>query len=164
MATKKTTKKTSTKKAATRANMRAVHPRSKADQENARLAEQRANSPDGMTASERAMATSAKPAKKATTKKAPAKKASGAKAKTKMSGLDAVAKVLGETGEPMNTKAMVDSAIAKGYWKTGGKTPAATIYAAILREINTKGADARFKKVARGKFVLSAAGTSGREG
>ncbi|MBI1375826.1 MAG: hypothetical protein GC159_24210 [Phycisphaera sp.] len=151
--TKKATKKTTSKKAATRANMRAAQPRIKADQENARLAEQRAKSPDGMTASERAMASSAKPAKNAT----PKKKASGgkAKAKTKMSGLDAVAKVLGETGEPMNCKAMVDSAIAKGYWKTGGKTPAATIYAAITREITTKGKDARFKKAGRGQFVLA---------
>lgn len=41
-------------------HLRAIH---KADQENARLAEQRASSPDNMTASERAMHNVAKPPK-----------------------------------------------------------------------------------------------------
>ena len=44
---------------------------------------------------------------------------------------------------------------AKGYWKSpGGKTPAATLYSAILRECQKKGKDARFKKVDRGRFAL----------
>jgi len=30
-----------------------------------------------------------------------------------------------------------------------------TVYAAILREINTKGEDSRFEKVERGRFALS---------
>jgi hypothetical protein len=38
---------------------------------------------------------------------------------------------------------------AKRLWKTGGKTPEATIYAAIIREIGAKGREARFKKVDR---------------
>ncbi len=43
---------------------------------------------------------------------------------------------------------------AKGYWKSpGGKTPAATLSAAMTREINTKGKIARFKKVDRGLFA-----------
>jgi len=63
--------------------------------------------------------------------------------------------VLAEAGEPLNTKEMVERMLAKGLWSTGGKTPAATIYSAILREIATKGADARFRKVARGKFELA---------
>ena len=42
---------------------------------------------------------------------------------------------------------------AKGYWNSpGGKTPAATLYSAIAREITTKGADSRFQKMDRGKF------------
>ena len=72
----------------------------------------------------------------------------------KMSGLDAAAKVLAEAGEPMNCKVMVDCMIAKGYWSTGGKTPAATIYSAILREIG-KGEASRFKKTDRGKFEIA---------
>ena len=44
--------------------------------------------------------------------------------------------------------------LKRGLWKTSGKTPAATIYSAIIREIAAKGKDARFKKVDRGKFAL----------
>jgi len=46
--------------------------------------------------------------------------------------------------------------LAKGLWKTSGKTPAATLYAAIIREIAAKGKEARFRKVGRGQFELSA--------
>ncbi len=73
----------------------------------------------------------------------------------KLSALDAAAKVLGESGEAMNCKELIDAMAAKGYWKSpGGQTPWATLYAAILRELRTKGADARFRKAERGKFVL----------
>jgi len=74
-----------------------------------------------------------------------------------MSGLDAAAKVLALAGKPMNTKQMVDKMLADGLWKTGGKTPAATIYAAILREVRAKGKDARFRKTDRGQFEATAA-------
>ena len=44
----------------------------------------------------------------------------------------------------------------KKLWTTpGGKTPHATLYSAILREIKTKGKDARFKKIERGKFAAN---------
>jgi len=77
------------------------------------------------------------------------------------------AKVLQEAGGPLSCKAIVEWALEKGYWKTDGKTPAATIYAAILREIQKKGNGAHtprrvnFRKacppgrVARGKFELA---------
>jgi hypothetical protein len=49
---------------------------------------------------------------------------------------------------------MIDAMAAKGLWKSPeGKTPDRTLYAAILREIVTKGKDARFKKTERGKFA-----------
>ncbi|WP_425618114.1 winged helix-turn-helix domain-containing protein [Anatilimnocola sp. NA78] len=74
----------------------------------------------------------------------------------KMSALDAAAKLLGETKEPMNTKTMIETIAAKGYWSSpGGKTPHATLYSAILREINTKGHEARFKKTDRGNFAFN---------
>ena len=73
----------------------------------------------------------------------------------KPSGLDAAAQVLAEAGEPLNTKDMVERMLAKGLWQTGGKTPAATIYAAIIREIATKGDDSRFRKTDRGRFELA---------
>ena len=91
-------------------------------------------------------------------------KATGAKprrkpkeAKPKKPGaLDAAVKVLRETGQPMSTREMVEEMASKGYWKSpAGKTPSATLYSAILRELNTKGADARFKKVERGRFALN---------
>jgi len=118
-----------------------------AKKENARLAAERAKSPDGMTASERAMATSRKP--KAETKKP---KGDG---KKRTSGLDAAAKVLADAKEPLGVKVIVQQMLDKGLWSTGGKTPHATIYAAIIREIADKGADSRFRKVARGRFELN---------
>ena len=72
----------------------------------------------------------------------------------RMSGLDAAAKVLQERGEPMSAKEMIEAAEAAGYWKSpGGKTPHATLYSAIIREINIKGAEARFRKTDRGRFA-----------
>jgi HB1, ASXL, restriction endonuclease HTH domain len=95
-----------------------------------------------------------KPAK-ASAKKRPAK--DKANANGKLSALDAAAKVLGEAKEPMNTKQMIEAMAQKGYWTSpGGKTPHATLYSAILREIDTKGTDARFKKTERGMFALKA--------
>lgn len=89
----------------------------------------------------------AKPAK---TKKPAKEKVPG-----KMSALDAAAKVLAEAGESMTSKEMIDAMAAKGYWTSpSGKTPQATLYAAILREIQTKGAEARFTKTERGHFTL----------
>jgi hypothetical protein len=71
-----------------------------------------------------------------------------------MSGLDAAAKVLAEATAPMTTKAIADRAVEKGYWQTGGKTPQATLHAAISREISLKGIEARFEKTGRGLFRI----------
>ena len=83
-----------------------------------------------------------------------AKRAAEAKPK-RPSGLDAAAQVLAEAKEPLNAKQMVERMLAKGLWSTGGKTPHATIYAAIIREIAAQGAESRFRKVERGKFELA---------
>jgi len=41
------------------------------------------------------------------------------------------------------------------YWTSpAGKTPAATLYSALLREVKTKANQARFQKAARGQFVF----------
>ena len=75
----------------------------------------------------------------------------------KVSCIDAAIKVLGESSEPMSCKQMIDAMTTKGYWTSpGGKTPHATLYSAILREIQNKGDDARFKKTERGKFAANA--------
>jgi hypothetical protein len=97
-------------------------------------------------------------ASKKTKATAPTKMPKGRKAKDdgKLSALDAAAKVLAESREPMTTKEMVEAMATKGYWTSpGGKTPERTLYSAILRELNTKRTDARFKKTERGKFVVN---------
>ena len=71
----------------------------------------------------------------------------------KFSALDAAAKVLSASGQAMNCQEMIQVMADKGYWTSpGGKTPAATLYSAILRELQTKGNAARFRKTERGKF------------
>ncbi len=101
--------------------------------------------------------TKTKTAKKpAATKSIRAKKptASGKATVKKTSALDAAAKLLAASKEPMTTKEMIDALAAKNIWKSpGGKTPDRTLYSAILREIATKGKEARFKKTERGKFA-----------
>lgn len=96
------------------------------------------------------------PAAEAPAKTAGARRPNAEKPTTerKLCGLDAAAQVLAEAGGPLNTKDMVERMLAGGLWKTDGKTPTATIYAAIIREIATKGEKARFKKVERGKFEV----------
>lgn len=74
----------------------------------------------------------------------------------KLSALDAAAKVLAEAGQPMSCKEMVEAMAKKDYWSSpGGKTPSATLYSGILKEITTKGKESRFKKTDRGRFARS---------
>ena len=111
------------------------------------------------------MSTRKKAAKPATPKtpkaKTPRAKAAQAadaeKAPKKLGQLDAAVKVLGESEEPLNCKAIMEAMAAKGYWKSpGGKTPEATLASSIQREISKKGHGSRFKKVDRGLFTLTA--------
>jgi len=76
----------------------------------------------------------------------------------RLSALDAAVKVLAETGQTMTCQELIAAMAEKGYWASpGGKTPAATLYSAILREITTKGSSSRFVKVERGKFACTGA-------
>jgi len=96
-------------------------------------------------ATERKSAKEAKP-------KSP--KAAAEKKPKRVSALDAAAQVLAASEVPMRAKEMIAAMEAKGLWKSpGGKTPEATLYAAIIREIAAKGTAARFKKHERGVFV-----------
>ncbi len=133
------------KKKLTKQERDALRGQHKADQENARVRDERDASADGMTASERAMAESEKdkPAAK------PRKKREG------MSCLDAAAKVLAESDRPLNTQEMVSAMFGRGYWHSEAPTPRATLYSALLREIQKKGSESRFTKVERGKFALA---------
>ena len=84
--------------------------------------------------------------------------AENAEGKTSLSQLDAAAKVLGEATEPLTTKQMVAAMASQGYWTSpGGKTPHATLYSAILRELQSKGDNGRFVKTDRGHFILRTA-------
>ena len=113
-----------------------------------------------------AKSTKATPAKNASARKpaaktTPAVKTAAKKSKPatdgkKLSAIDAAAKVLAVSKEPMNAKQMIEAMAAKKLWTSpGGKTPHATLYSAILREISAKGKDARFKKTERGKFAAN---------
>ncbi len=72
----------------------------------------------------------------------------------RVSALDAAAQVLAASGVPMRAKEMIAAMEAKGLWTSpGGKTPEATLYSAIIREIAAKGSAARFARRERGAFV-----------
>ncbi|MCC7409525.1 MAG: winged helix-turn-helix domain-containing protein [Phycisphaeraceae bacterium] len=95
-------------------------------------------------------------ATEASTAKAPDTDERRGKGTPRPSGLTAAMQVLAGAGEPLSARQIVERMFAQGLWKTDGKTPHATIYAAIHREIAEKGTTARFAKVERGKFTLAA--------
>jgi len=91
-------------------------------------------------------------AKKKATKRA-AKTKKGKEGK-RLTALDAAARVLAESGRALSCGELIAAMAAKGYWTSpAGKTPSATLYAAMAREIKVKGAEARFRKTERGKFA-----------
>ena len=100
-----------------------------------------------------------KPAAKSAQAKKPRAKAAGAKGSAKpkkLSAIDAAANVLGEAKAPMGAKEMIQAMAAKKLWASpAGKTPHATLYSAIAREISKQGKESRFKKAGRGKFALN---------
>jgi hypothetical protein len=76
------------------------------------------------------------------------------KTSQKLSALEAAAQVLSETGQPMTCKDLIAAMAARGYWSSpAGKTPQATLYAALAREIATKGTSSRFRKAGPGRFA-----------
>jgi hypothetical protein len=66
----------------------------------------------------------------------------------KISQIEAAIIVLGKSRDAMNCKAMVEAMQVEGLWSTPNG-------ASILREINAKGKDARFRKTERGHFTLA---------
>ena len=108
-------------------------------------------------------ARNAKKATKAQTSKPATKDATVAKrdakeskpADKKLSQIEAAIIIRGKSEEAMNCKAIVEAMQVAGLWSSpSGATPEATLYASILREINSKAKDARFKKTERGRFTL----------
>src|ERR1700683_4887561 len=99
------------------------------------------------TKNPKAPAVSAAPAKKSRAEMKP----SG-----KVSALTAAARVLQEAGVAMSCPELIQVMADKGYWKSpGGKTPQATLYSSLTREIKTQGNKSRFKKTGPGKFARS---------
>ena len=81
-----------------------------------------------------------------------AKSAEGTSDK-KLSCVAAALQVLAESIEPLNAKEMIEAMESQGLWQSpGGKTPHATLYSAILRDLS-KGDESRFVKTERGRFV-----------
>ena len=75
-------------------------------------------------------------------------------APAKLSALDAAARVLRESGQPMSCLELIEQMAAKCYWTSPkGKTPSSTLYAAIAREVKLKGAASRFIKTGPGRFA-----------
>jgi hypothetical protein len=74
----------------------------------------------------------------------------------RLSCVAAALKVLSESAEPMNAQELITAMETKGYWTSpGGKTPHATLYSAILRDL-AKGDASRFVKSERGRFAARA--------
>lgn len=75
----------------------------------------------------------------------------------KLSAMKAAVQVLANaTEEGMRTKDMVEAMEKQGLWTSpAGKTPEATLYAGITREIAKKGDTTRFRKVSKGRFILN---------
>jgi short subunit dehydrogenase-like uncharacterized protein len=106
----------------------------------------------------------------ATTKKQPAKKPTAQKPQTakakpkpasaptkKLSQIAAALEVLKTVTEPMTCKQMVEAMAERKLWSSpGGKTPEATLYASLLRELAKKGDASRFVKAEPGRFAAKA--------
>ena len=83
----------------------------------------------------------------------------------RVSALDAAAQVLATSEVPMRAKELIAAMEKKGLWTSpGGKTPHATLYAAMIREIAALGDKARFKKHERGVFVATSHAARAAEG
>jgi hypothetical protein len=69
--------------------------------------------------------------------------------------LEAATRVLEEAGMPMRAKDIADAMVARGYWSTNGRTPGATVGAAIYMDLKNNRDNSRFRKVRRGLFTLA---------
>jgi len=93
---------------------------------------------------------------KAAKTKATKAKAEKAAKPPRPSALNAAATVLAKAGKPMRSSEMIAAMAEQKLWTSpGGKTPEATLYAAIIREIRDRKGEARFKKVDRGQFTIN---------
>lgn len=109
-------------------------------------------------------ASSGEPAKAVKQAKAAklAAKTPAATTRPRVSALDAAAQVLGgltsdEAKLGITAQDLIERMAKQKLWTSpGGKTPQATLYAAMVREITAKGSTARFRKLSRGHFAAAA--------
>jgi hypothetical protein len=79
-----------------------------------------------------------------------------ARSPAKLSALEAAARVLSASGQALTCPELIAAMAAQGYWTSpAGKTPQATLHAALTREIKIKKDQSRFRKTERGKFTLA---------
>ncbi|MCA9306022.1 MAG: winged helix-turn-helix domain-containing protein [Phycisphaerales bacterium] len=110
-----------------------------------------------------ARATVGAPKAKATTQRPAKSDAPRGRTGGRGGALEGAYEVLKTATEPMSCKALVDTMAQRNIWSSpGGKTPQATLYAAITREIADKGRLSRFAKAGRGLFTLAKKEAGGR--
>ena len=68
---------------------------------------------------------------------------------------DIAYQILKEAGKPLHSKEITKIAIERGWLKTAGKTPEATMNAKLIVDINTKKDKSRFIKVGPSTFALN---------
>lgn len=82
-------------------------------------------------------------------------------AQPRMSALDAAAEILSrlaskDVAAGLSVKDLIERMEKANLWQSpGGKTPSATLYSALIREIKQRRTDSRFKRIAPGKFSLT---------
>jgi len=87
----------------------------------------------------------------------------------RLSALDAAAELLGgltakEAAVGLGAKDLIERMEKARLWQSpGGKTPSATLYSALIREITQRKANSRFKRITPGKFSLATTGRAGRK-
>jgi hypothetical protein len=79
---------------------------------------------------------------------------SGGRCKGLMSGLDAAVKVLQESKEALQVGTICNKAIEQGLWNPEGQTPAATLSAAIQKEVN-KGEASRIVRAGKAGYFTA---------
>ena len=68
---------------------------------------------------------------------------------------DIAYQILKETGKQLHSKGITIIALKKGWLKTAGKTPEATMNAQLIVDINSKKEKSRFIKIAPSIFALN---------
>ena len=110
-----------------------------------------------MTKTSKTAKRKAAEAKRPAKTNAASKPSGGEKKPKRLSALDAAAQVLAKAANPMRSGELIEAMAEADLWKSpGGKTPNATLYAAMIREEHDRKNASRFKKVDRGLFTTNA--------